>query len=54
MNIDHAELAAHVVGEDHVVVELHERVTAPGTALELHVVQDSFALFGQIRPWPPL
>lgn len=25
MNIDRAELAVHVVAEDHVVVELHER-----------------------------
>ena len=40
MNIDRAELAVHVVAEDHVVVELHERVAAPCPALELHVVID--------------
>ena len=40
MNIDRAELAVRVVAEDHVVVELHERVTAPCPALELHVVID--------------
>jgi hypothetical protein len=35
------DLAVQVVAEDHVVVELHERLTAPGPALELHVVLDS-------------
>lgn len=33
-----ADLAVHVVADHHVVVELHEQVTAPGPALELHVV----------------
>lgn len=34
-------LGVHDLADDHVVVELHERLTAPGPALELHVVQDS-------------
>jgi hypothetical protein len=35
------DLAVHVIAEDRVVVELHEQLTAPGPALELHVVIDS-------------
>jgi hypothetical protein len=35
------ELAVHVLADGYVVVELHEVLTAPGPALELHVVQDS-------------
>jgi hypothetical protein len=35
------ELAVHDLGDDHVVLELHEGLTAPGPALELHIVVDS-------------
>ena len=35
------DLAVHNLSEDHVVVELNERLTEPGPALELHLVQDS-------------
>jgi hypothetical protein len=35
------DLLVHDLAEDHVVLELHEALTAPGPALELHVVQDS-------------
>ena len=35
------DLAVQDLAENHVVIELHERVTAPGPALELHVVIDS-------------
>lgn len=41
MNVDDAALAVQVVAGHHVVVELHEALTAPGPALELHVVVDS-------------
>jgi hypothetical protein len=34
-------LFVHDLAADHVVLELHEALTAPGPALELHVVQDS-------------
>jgi hypothetical protein len=34
-------LALHDLAEDHVVVEILERLTSPATALELHVVQDA-------------
>jgi hypothetical protein len=33
-------LVVHYLGADHVVVELHEQLTAPGPAVELHVVLD--------------
>ncbi len=35
------DLLVHDLAADHVVVEFHEALTAPGPALELHVVQDS-------------
>ncbi len=35
------DLLVHDLAADHVVLELHEALTAPGPALELHVVQDS-------------
>ena len=35
------DLNVHDLAADHVVLELHERITAPGPALELHIVQDS-------------
>jgi hypothetical protein len=31
----------HDLSVDHVVIELHEALTAPSLAVELHVVQDS-------------
>ena len=31
----------HDLSPDHGVLELHERLTAPGPPLELHVVRDS-------------
>lgn len=34
-------LAVHTLSEDHLVVELNERLTEPGPALELHLVRDS-------------
>lgn len=34
-------LAVHDLSDDHVVLELHEDLTAPGPAVELHLVQDS-------------
>jgi hypothetical protein len=43
------DLAIHDLAADHVVVELHERVTAPGPALELHVVIDSET--GETSAW---
>lgn len=33
-------LVVHDLDEDHVVLEIHEDLTAPGPALELHVVID--------------
>ena len=35
------DLLVHDLAADYVVLELHEALTAPGPALELHVVQDS-------------
>lgn len=35
------DLALHRIAPDHVVVELHEALTAPCPAFELHVVADS-------------
>jgi hypothetical protein len=35
------DLLVHDLAADHVVLELHEALTAPGPGLELHVVQDS-------------
>ncbi len=43
------DLVCHVLSPDHVVVELHERLTAPGPGLELHVVQDSGT--GEVVAW---
>lgn len=36
-----AELAVHVLSATHIVAEIHEAITAPGPALELHLVQES-------------
>lgn len=46
-------LALHDLAEDHVVVEILERLTSPATALELHVVQDAETglLMHGGRPW---
>lgn len=41
MEVMDPDLAVHDLTEDHVVVELHEPLTAPGPALELHVVVDA-------------
>lgn len=35
------ELAVHVIADGRFVMELHERLTSPGPALELHVARDS-------------
>jgi hypothetical protein len=43
------DLAIHDLGDDHVVIELHEALTAPGPALELHVVFD--AVTGGTNAW---
>jgi hypothetical protein len=42
-------LTVHDLAPDHVVLELREDLTAPGPALELHVVQDSET--GQTIAW---
>jgi hypothetical protein len=36
-----SDVAVHHLADGYVVVELHEVLTAPGPALELHVVQDA-------------
>ncbi len=41
MNVREPDLAVHDLTEDHIVLELHERLMAPGPALELHIVQDT-------------
>lgn len=43
------DLVCHVLSPDHVVIELHERVTAPGPALELHLVHNSGT--GEVVAW---
>jgi hypothetical protein len=37
----HPRLVWHDLAPDHGVLELHEELTAPGPALELHVVTDT-------------
>jgi hypothetical protein len=41
MTVLEADLAIHNLADDHIVIELHQQLTAPGPALELHVVIDS-------------